>query len=129
LRFQGLQLVIDFKQQILDTGEVLFGSIQFGLGFFFTGLINRNTGGLLQHAAAAIVFILDQVIPQQSDIVPLLPSIRLMAARFLENLTGFPKITEIQSHPNQTSCLGILSSHDLWKNGWPFKWTCTCTST
>ncbi len=62
LTLECLQLVIDFKDQVFDASEVLFGCLEFIARFFFACFVNRNAGCLLQHFTPAIVFVLDQVV-------------------------------------------------------------------
>src|SRR5690606_13582951 len=50
------------EQKILDTCQVLVGSVKFGFSLFFSCFINANTGSLFQHAATAVFLVLDQVI-------------------------------------------------------------------
>ena len=50
------------KEQVFDTCQVLFGGIQFQLGFFLPGFVDGDTRGLFEHAAAAVVFVFDDII-------------------------------------------------------------------
>src|SRR5690606_17322197 len=62
LAFQGADIISYFKKQIFDAGNILLCSLQLLLGFFFSGFIDGNAGGLFQHSAAAAVFVFDDVI-------------------------------------------------------------------
>ena len=62
LAFQGFELIVDFKQEIFDTRQVRLCGFQFLFCFLFPRLVNGNTCSLFQHFAAAVVFVLDQVI-------------------------------------------------------------------
>ena len=57
-----VQLVVDLEKQVFNAGQVLLGGIQFIFGLFLTCFINGYAGGLLQHAAAAVVLVFDDIV-------------------------------------------------------------------
>ncbi|MCW3111095.1 MAG: hypothetical protein JWQ09_5601, partial [Segetibacter sp.] len=62
LVLKGFQLVVDLEQQVLDPVQVTLGCVQFRLRLFLTGLVNGDTGSLLQHPPPAVLLIANNIV-------------------------------------------------------------------
>ena len=53
---------MDFKKKILNPCQILLCCVQLKLGLFFSGFVYADAGSLLQHFAAAVFFVFDDVV-------------------------------------------------------------------